>query len=82
MGAAVIGISAQYRSEQAEFAAPEHIQFPLLSDSDLRLAQTLGLPTFEVDSMTLYKRLTLVAESGQIVKVYPVFPPDRNAAEG
>ena len=32
--------------------------------------------------MTLYKRLTLVAEGGEIVKVfYPVFPPDRNAAE-
>ena len=32
--------------------------------------------------MTLYKRLTLVAEAGRIVKVfYPVFPPDRDAAE-
>jgi peroxiredoxin len=32
--------------------------------------------------MTLYKRLTLVAERGKINKAfYPVFPPDRNAAE-
>jgi hypothetical protein len=32
--------------------------------------------------MTLYKRLTLVAEHRRIVKVfYPVFPPDQNAAE-
>ena len=32
--------------------------------------------------MTLYRRLTLVAEAGRIVKAfYPVFPPDRNAAE-
>ena len=32
--------------------------------------------------MTLYRRLTLVAEAGKIVKAfYPVFPPDRNAAE-
>ena len=32
--------------------------------------------------MTLYKRLTLVAEAGQITKVfYPVFPPDRDAGE-
>ena len=30
--------------------------------------------------MRLYKRLTLVARAGKIVKVfYPVFPPDRNA---
>ena len=32
--------------------------------------------------MTLYRRLTLVASQGRIVKAfYPVFPPDRNAAE-
>ena len=32
--------------------------------------------------MTLYRRLTLVAEAGRIVKAfYPVFPPDRDAAE-
>jgi peroxiredoxin len=32
--------------------------------------------------MTLYKRLTLIAEAGRISKVfYPVFPPDRDAAE-
>jgi hypothetical protein len=31
---------------------------------------------------TLYKRLALVSQAGQIVKVfYPVFPPDRNAAD-
>ena len=31
--------------------------------------------------MTLYRRLTLVAEGGRIVKAfYPVFPPDRDAA--
>ena len=32
--------------------------------------------------MELYKRLTLIIESGKIEKVfYPVFPPDKNAAE-
>ena len=32
--------------------------------------------------MTLYKRLTFVAREGAIVKsFYPVFPPDRDAAE-
>ena len=32
--------------------------------------------------MRLYKRLTLIAEAGTIVKAfYPVFPPDRDAAE-
>jgi len=82
LGAAVIGISAQSSEEQAEFAEREHIPFPLLSDSGLRLATGLRLPTFEAGGMTLYKRLTLIAEEGTIRKVfYPVFPPDRNAAE-
>ena len=81
-GASVVGISAQGPAEQREFAEREHIPFPLLSDPDLKLASALRLPTFEVEGMTLYRRLTLVAEAGRIVKTfYPVFPPDRNAAE-
>lgn len=82
LGATVIGISAQSSEEQAEFAKREHIPFALLSDSGLSLAEALRLPTFEAAGMTLYKRLTLVAEAGQITKVfYPVFPPNHNAAE-
>jgi len=81
LGATVVGISAQSGAEQAEFAAREHIPFPLLSDPDLRLAATLHLPTFEAAGMTLYRRITLVAEGGTIAKAfYPVFPPDRDAA--
>ncbi len=82
LGATVVGISAQSPAEQAEFAAREQISFALLSDPGLLLAESLGLPTFEAGGMTLYRRLTLVAEAGTIVKAfYPVFPPDRNAAE-
>jgi peroxiredoxin len=82
LGAAVVGISAQSPVEQREFAEREHIPFPLLSDAGLELASRLRLPTFEVEGMTLYRRLTLVAEASRVVKAfYPVFPPDRNAAE-
>src|SRR6202008_234720 len=82
LDATVIGISAQAAEEQREFAAREHIPFPLLSDSDLRLAELLRLPTFEVEGATLCKRLTFVAAGGRLVKLfYPGFPPDRNAAE-
>jgi peroxiredoxin len=82
LGATVVGISAQTASEQAEFAEREQIPFALLSDTGLLLAEALELPTFEVEGMTLYRRLTLVAERGRITTVfYPVFPPDRNAAE-
>jgi peroxiredoxin len=82
LGTAVVGISTQSAADQREFAEREHIPFPLLSDSGLELARRLGLPTFEAAKMTLYRRLTLVVEGGQIVKLfYPVFPPDRDAAE-
>ncbi len=80
LGANLVGISAQGGDEQRGFAAREHIPFPLLSDPGLELAEAIGLPTFAADGMTLYRRLTLVAEAGEIVKVfYPVFPPDRDA---
>jgi len=80
-GASVVGISTQGASEQAEFARREGILYPLLSDSDLALAAALLLPTFEAGGMTLYRRLTFLAEAGRIVKAfYPVFPPDRDAA--
>jgi peroxiredoxin len=84
-GARLVGISAQSAAEQAEFAGREHITYPLLADPGLGLAAALGLPTFEVEiagaPTTLCKRLTFVAEEGEIVKAfYPVFPPDRDAA--
>jgi peroxiredoxin len=80
--ATVVGLSAQAPEEQRKFAKREHIPFALLSDPDLRLADELGLPTFEAGGMTLYKRLTLIAEGGRIVAAfYPVFPPDRDASE-
>ena len=56
--------------------------FPVVSDPELRLRDALGLPTFAVAGLELYKRLALVAQGGVIEKVfYPVFPPDRNAAD-
>ncbi|HWM55562.1 MAG TPA: peroxiredoxin [Solirubrobacterales bacterium] len=82
LGTTVVGISAQTAAEQREFAQREQIPFPLLSDPGLLLAAALRLPTFTVEETTLYRRLTLVAEAGVVAKAfYPVFPPDRNAAE-
>ena len=83
LGATVIGISAQSPDEQREFADASTSPSPCSATPSLRLAAELGLPTFEVEGMTLYKRLTFVAEGGRITKVfYPVFPPDRNASRG
>ena len=81
-GAAVLGLSAQPPAEQAEAAGRLGLPFPLLSDPELRLAAELDLPTFGVDAMVLYRRLTLVVDDGVIDHVfYPVFPPDGHAAE-
>jgi peroxiredoxin len=82
LGTSLVGISAQSPEEQHDFAQREHILFPLLSDRGHRLAGDLELPTFEAGGMTLYRRLTLIAEAGTIIEAfYPVFPPDRDAAE-
>lgn len=81
-GASIIGLSAQPVEEQREFAQREHIPYPLVSDSKLRLADAMRLPTFEAAGMRLYKRLTMIAAAGKIEKVfYPVFPPEANATE-
>jgi peroxiredoxin len=82
LGAQVFGLSAQPAEEQSAFAAREHLPFALLSDPSLRLAAAMGLPTFEVSGMRLYKRIALVVEDGAVAKAfYPVFPPDRNASD-
>jgi peroxiredoxin len=82
LGADVVGMSAQPLADQEEFAAREHIPYPIVSDPELRLAETLRLPTFGIAGMRLYRRITLVVRAGRIEHVfYPVFPPDRNAAD-
>jgi len=81
-GARVFGLSAQDTEYQKEAAERLHLPFDLLSDETLAFASSLDLPTFEVDGMTLIKRLTLVIDEGEISKVfYPVFPPDKSAEE-
>lgn len=80
LGAEVYGLSTQTTAYQQEAAERLHLPFALLSDAELEFAHALNLPTFEVDSMTLIKRLTIVAVDGCIAKVfYPVFPSDTNA---
>ncbi len=82
LGIRVFGLSAQSTEYQREAKDRLRLPFELLSDEKLAFAEALGLPTFEVEGMTLIKRLTLVVDGGRIMKVfYPVFPPQENAAE-
>ena len=78
----VFGLSTQSTAYQREMAERLDLPFPVLSDEGLALTRALRLPTFEAGGLTLIKRLALVLDSGRITHVfYPVFPPDRNAAD-
>lgn len=79
---AVFGLSSQDSAYQREAVERLKLPFALLSDEKLEFARALGLPTFEVDGMTLVKRVTLVVHDGAIEHVfYPVFPPDASAPD-
>ena len=82
LGVPVAGLSAQTLDDQLEFAERNRMPFPVVADPERELGAALSLPTLEIAGLTLYKRLTLVAESRRITKVfYPVFPPDSNAGD-
>ena len=78
----LFGLSTQDTGYQREVAERLHLPFAILSDAKLALTRALKLPTFTTSGMTLLKRAALVVDDGVIAKVfYPVFPPDKNAAE-
>jgi peroxiredoxin len=80
--ARVYGISTQNTHDQREAAQRLHLPYPLLSDAALRLTTAMRLPVMFVGGATLLKRMALIVEDGVIAHVfYPVFPPDKNAAE-
>ena len=89
LGVAVLGLSTQTTEFQKEFVERIHFPFPILSDVALELVRVMRLPTFEYDVVavggggpnTLLKRMAWYIENGVIRHVwYPVFPPDKNAA--
>jgi peroxiredoxin len=59
LGAQVFGLSTQDTDYQRESVERLHLPFELLSDAALTFTQQLRLPTFQVEGMTLLKRLTL-----------------------
>ncbi|MGA0533639.1 peroxiredoxin [Hansschlegelia sp. KR7-227] len=78
----LFGLSTQDSAYQREAAERLHLPFALLSDAELALCRAANLPTMEVEGMTLTRRFTLVVDDGVVTKLfYPVFPPDRSAAD-
>jgi peroxiredoxin len=82
VGARVFGLSTQDTAYQREMVERLQVPFPVLSDAGLALTRALRLPTMDVAGQTLIKRMAWIARDGTIERVfYPVFPPDRNAAD-
>ncbi|MBL1108579.1 redoxin family protein [Streptomyces sp. 5-8] len=78
----VHGLSSQDTEYQREVVERLGLPFDMLSDPELRLADTLGLPTFEAGGARLFTRLTLVVRDGVIEHAFhPVFPPDAHAEQ-
>jgi peroxiredoxin len=78
----VFGLSSQDSDYQGEAVERLRLPFAMLSDPELRLAETLGLPTFHAGGHPLYTRLTLAIRDGAVEHAfYPVFPPNEHARE-
>jgi len=84
---AIFGVSTQTTEYQREAVGRLHLPFALLSDSELDLTRAVRLPTFTFtpyasENRIHLKRMAFVLRDRRIEKVfYPVFPPDRNAAD-
>jgi len=78
----VLALSSDDARYQQDLVRRLHLPYPMLSDPQLRLATALDLPSFQVHSWTLYKRLTLIIDGITIEHAfYPIFPPDTHADE-
>lgn len=82
LGAGLFGLSTQDTAYQQEAVERLHLPYELLSDERFAFVRSLGLPEIEVAGHRFAQRVTLVLRDGRVEHVfYPVFPPDRNAAE-
>jgi peroxiredoxin len=78
----VVGVSSQSAASQLDLATQEALPHVMLSDDRLELAEEMGLPTFEVDGVRLYERVTLIVRDGRVQKVfYPILDPAAHATE-
>jgi|HubBroStandDraft_3_1064219.scaffolds.fasta_scaffold150489_1 peroxiredoxin len=81
MGFRVVGISTQPPETQIEDGWANRLDHLLLSDSRLKLADALGLPTFMSDNTEFYRRSTMIVRHGRIVKIFFPVESTRNPAQ-
>nr|WP_217643624.1 MerR family transcriptional regulator [Actinopolyspora righensis] len=80
--AGVFGLSSQHSEYQRELVERLDLPFPMLSDPTHNLARALGLPTFRVDGLRLYERLTLIVHEGLVEHVFhPISAPREHAGQ-
>ena len=80
--AILIGISSQPIRDLRQLSSMRRISQVLVSDKKLEFQKKIKVPTFELQSTTMYKRLTLIVKDSTIIKAfYPVFPPDKHVFE-
>lgn len=79
---AVYAVSTQSTDWQRELVDRLQLNFEVLSDAGLALANALHLPMFRAGELTCLRRLTLSLIDGRIDWVfYPVHPPDAHARD-
>jgi peroxiredoxin Q/BCP len=80
-GASVVGVSLDDMKSHADFAAKYHVPFPLLADSDRKVATEYGVLGSMV-GMHYAKRTTfLIDPRGRIAKVYVDVDPKANSSQ-
>jgi peroxiredoxin len=78
----VVGLSSKAMRPQHLEGLNSRVSHKLVSDPELLLAKTLGLPTFDQDGKRWYRRLVLVVSDGYVKKVFfPVPSAERSAAQ-
>jgi peroxiredoxin len=82
VGAQVLGLSSLSVERQRDAVRQLHLPYPLLSDTQMLLAEQLGLPTFQFRGEQYYRRLTLIIDDGVLrAALYPVLPPAQGAQQ-
>ncbi len=81
-GFRAVGLSSASQRAQVASVVKDRICHELWSDQKLLLAAALGLPTFDHEGASWYRRLTIIARAGRIEKAFfPVESPSRSALQ-
>lgn len=80
-GADVVGISLDDVTSHAKFAAKYHVPFPLLADSDRKVAEAYGVLSSTAGFHYAKRTTFLIDPSGRIAKVYVDVDPEKNSAQ-